>query len=123
MQTTKFLGVIFDRNLKLDVYGLPQCKKAGKKLTGLIRISKFMTFESQFDYCPLVWMFCWGQTNAMINHIHERALRAVYNDEVIPFEELLRRDKLEIIHRRNIKILTTGLFKIKNDLSKISWIK
>ena len=58
-------------------------------------------------------MFCGRQTNARINHIHERALRAVYNDEISPFEELLGRDKSETIHRRNIKILTAELFKIK----------
>ena len=95
----KLLGILIDRDLKFDEYVLLQCKKAGKKLTALIRISKFMTFgqrrnimkafiESQFGYCPLVWMFCGRQTNARINHIHERALRAVYNDEISPFEEL-----------------------------------
>ena len=82
--------------------------------------------ESQFGYCPLVWMFCGRQTNARINHIHERALRAVYNDEKSPFEELLGRDKSETIHRRNIKILAAELnikilaaelFKTKNGLS------
>ena len=62
-------------------------------------------------------MFCGRQTTARINHIHERALRAVYNDEISPFEELLGRDKSETIHRRNIKILATELFKIKNGLS------
>ena len=62
-------------------------------------------------------MFCGKQTNARINHIHERALRAVYNDEISPFEELLGRDKSETIHRRNIKILAAELFKIKNGLS------
>ena len=62
-------------------------------------------------------MFCGRQTNARINHIHERALRAVYNDEISPFEELLGRDKSETIHRRNIKILAAELFKIKNGLS------
>ena len=95
----KILGVLTDRDLKFDEYVLSQCKKAGKELTALIRISKFMTFpqrrnimkafiESQFGYFSLVWMFCGRQTNARINHIHERALRAVYNDEVSPFEEL-----------------------------------
>ena len=73
--------------------------------------------ESQFGYCPLVWMFCGRQTNARINHIHERALRAVYNDEISPFEELLGRDKSETIHWRNIKILAAELFEIKNGLS------
>ena len=77
----KLLGVLIYRDLKLDEYVLSQCKKTGKKLTTLIRISKFMTFaqrrniiktfiESQFCYCPLVWMFCERQTNARINHIH-----------------------------------------------------
>ena len=54
--------------------------------------------ESQFGYFPLVWMLCGRQTNARINHIHERELRAVYNDEINPFEELLGRDKSETIH-------------------------
>ena len=72
--------------------------------------------KSQFGYCPLIWMFCGRQTNARINHVHERALRAVYNDEIIPFKELLGRDKSEIVHRRNTKI-AAELPKIKNDLS------
>ena len=35
--------------------------------------------ESQFGYCPLFWMFYGRQTNAKINHIHERALRLTIN--------------------------------------------
>ena len=112
-----------DRDLKVDEYVLSQCKKAGKKLTALIRISKFMTFaqrrnimkdfiESQFGYCETE-----RQTDAWINHIPEGTLRAVYNDEMSPFEELLGKHKSETIHRRNIKILAAELFKIKNDLS------
>ena len=61
----KRLGVLIDSDLKFDEYVLSQCKKACKKLTAFIRMSKFMTFaqrknimkafiESQFGYCPLV---------------------------------------------------------------------
>ena len=35
------LGILIDRDLKFDEYVLSQCKKAGKKLTALIRTSKF----------------------------------------------------------------------------------
>ena len=95
----KLLGILIDSDFKFDEYVFSLCKKAGKKLTTLI-----MTFvqwrnimkafiESQFGYCPHVWMFCGRQTNASINHTHERALRAVYNDEISPFEELLGIDK------------------------------
>ena len=72
--------------------------------------------ESQFGYYSLVWVFSWRQTNARINHIHESALRAVYDNEISPFEELLRRDKSKTIHQRNIEILAAELFKIKNVL-------
>ena len=64
----KLLGILTDRDLKFNEYVLSQCKKAGKKLTALIRISKFMTFgqrrnimkafiKSQFGYCPLFGCF------------------------------------------------------------------
>ena len=59
-------------------------------------------------------MFCWRQTNERIYHIHERTLRAVYNDELSSFAELLGRNKSETIHRRIITTLAAELFKIKN---------
>ena len=65
-------------------------------------------------------MFCGRQTNARINHIQERALRAVYNDEISLFEELLGRDQPEPIHRRNIKTLAAELFKFKMVFRMIS---
>ena len=75
------------------------------------------SIQSQFGYYPLVWIFCARQTNAKINHIHERAFRAVYNDEISPFEELLERYKSETIHLTNNKTLVAELIKIKNCLS------
>ena len=32
---------------------------------------------SQFNYCPLIWMFHSRQLNNQINEIHDRALRLV----------------------------------------------
>ena len=34
--------------------------------------------ESQFNYCPLIWMFHSRTMNNKINHIPERVLRLVY---------------------------------------------
>ena len=36
--------------------------------------------ESQFNYCPLIWMLHSRTLNNKINRIHERALRTVYSD-------------------------------------------
>ena len=41
----KLLGIVIDRNLRFDEYILPKCKKAGRKLSVLARISKSMTIE------------------------------------------------------------------------------
>ena len=63
--------------------------------------------ESQFGYCPLVWMFCNRQENNQINHLHERALRIVYDDYKSTFENLFELDNLVAIHHRNILLLST----------------
>ena len=101
----KFFGVIIDRDMKFDEYILIQCKKARRKLCALGRVCKFLNLErrrspikafieSQFAYCLLVWMFCSGSSNNGINHLHERALRIVYNDDstVQHLEDLLVKD-------------------------------
>ena len=41
----KLLGIIIDRNLSFDEYVLNQCKKAGRNLSALTRICKFMSLE------------------------------------------------------------------------------
>ena len=33
--------------------------------------------KSQFNYCPLVWMFRSRQSNNLINKIHERSVRSL----------------------------------------------
>ena len=49
-------------------------------------------FESQFGYCPLIWMFCSRGVNNKINHLYERALTIIYRDNISTFEELLEKD-------------------------------
>ena len=117
----KLLGVVIE-------YVFDLCKKAGRKLSVLARLSNYMSFEkrkillkafveSQFGYCPLTWMFHGRRANSKINHIHDRALRIVYKNNVLSFEELLELHKSFKIHHRNIQSLAIELFKIKNNLS------
>ena len=73
--------------------------------------------ESQFSYCPLVWMFSGRFSNNRINHIHERTLRIVYSDYRLSFEEVLQKDKSISIHHRNIHYLAIEMFKVLKGLS------
>ena len=76
----KLLVVKFDSNLSFESHVTSLCKKARQKLHALARISHYMDLNkhrnlmkafitSQFNYCPLVWMFY------SRNRIKERALR------------------------------------------------
>ena len=74
--------------------------------------------ESQFSYCPLIWMFCYSRRlNNRINHIHEKGLRIVYEDYTSSFAELLKINESVCIHHRNIQLVAIEMFKVKNGLS------
>ena len=75
--------------------------------------------ESQFGYCPLIWMFHSRTLNNRINRLHKRALRLVYKNSNLTFEELLRKDNSFSIHHRNLQKLATEIYKVKNNLSPI----
>ena len=70
---------------------------------------------SDFGYCPLVWMSHSRKLNSRVNKLHERSLRTVYQDYASSFTELLEKDNSKIVPR-NIQLLATELFKVKNGL-------
>ena len=124
----KLLGVEIDRTLSFDEHIASLCKKAGKKLSVLARLSNFMCtnkkrvlmkafIEAQFSYCPLIWMFHNRGVNNKINHLHEPSLQIVYKDNISSFEDLLKKDRSFTIHQRNIQSLAIELFKVKGNLS------
>ena len=117
-----------DKHLKFEEQIVNQCKKAGQKLSAFARVCNILNqerrrtlmkafIESQFGYCPLIWMFCGRNLNNRINHLHERSLRIVYNDYESSFQELLELDNSVSIHHVNICLLVIELFKVKNVLS------
>ena len=58
-------------------------------------------------------MCCDKTSNNRINHLHERALRMVCNDNISTFGKLLEK----ISHVKNLRILATELYKTKDNLA------
>ena len=126
----KLLGILLDKNLDFEEHLSVVCKKASQKVSALARVARILSFpkrrlimntfiESQFSYCPLVWMFCSRDLNRKINYIHERALRLVYDDYTSTFEDLLKKDESLVFHHRNIHQLAIEMYKVKYNLSPI----
>ena len=120
----QLLGITLDNNLKFDNMSLIFAQKLTENLT---RIAKFLPFkkglipfkafiESQFKYCPFVWMFHRRQINNKIHKVHERALRIVYNDTSTSFEKLIVKDKISTIHHQNIQSFAIEMYKAVNNL-------
>ena len=55
--------------------------------------------------------------NNKINKLHERALRIVYKNDELSFQELLDKDNSLTIHDRNLQRLAIEMYKINNHLS------
>ena len=126
-EIVKLLGVLIDNKLTFKDHIKLLLRKGNQKLHALMRVSKYMSteklrmlmkafIESHFNYCPLLWMFHSRKLNKRINSLHERALRVVYKDDNLTFEQLLEKDNSFTIHERNLQKLGILMYKVKQKL-------
>ena len=73
-------------------------------------------FNTQFNYCPLIWMLHSRKNNNKIKPLHERCLRLIYSDKKSSYEKLLEKDGSVSRHHRNIQALAIEIFKVKHKL-------
>ena len=75
----KVLGITLDNESNFATHLLNIIKNANKKFNALTRAQNYMTtdqkklifssfIESQFTYCPLIWMFCTKPSLRRINN-------------------------------------------------------
>ena len=104
------------------------CKKESLKLNALSRITPHLDFKkkkllinsffmSQFNYYQLIWM-CHNRTkNNKIKRIHERCLRLLHNNKISSFHDLLEKYGSVSIHHKNIRALSTEMYRIYNGMA------
>ena len=57
------------------------------------------------------------ENKSKINLLHERCPRTICNDKQLSFNELLEKYGSVSIHERNLQVLATEMYKIRNCLS------
>ena len=61
-------------------------------------------------------MFSCRRFNNLINQIHERSLRTVYNDTSSTFQERVQHNRSVSIYYKNIQTLTTEMFEMVTNI-------
>ena len=121
----KLLGVTIDKKLTFGQHVEDLCMKVNAKVKAFSRLSNYINFNqarilfnadimSNFNYCPLIWLFCSNAANSTINRVHKRALRVLYQDFESSFEELLSRHDDVTIHLKNLQKLLLEVYKTLN---------
>ena len=88
----KLLGIIFDNRLGFQFHIENLRQKESLKLSALLLVAPVVglsqkkilfntLFQSQFSYCPLVWLCHSKILNNKINRLHKRCLRLMYDDK------------------------------------------
>ena len=125
----EILGKTLNRSIGFNTHIKNICKKAGQKLSVLLRIGLYLdqrkkvllyksVIKSQFNYCPLVSMYCSRQSNNLINRVHKRGLRLTYRNEINKeFQQILREKNEPTIHQQNLQVLMTEVYKIVNGIA------
>ena len=118
----KVLGVTLDDHLKFDAHITNICTTASRQINALKRLAKFLNersriliyksfISSNFNYCPVTWMFC-GRKNVMkLEKLQERALRFVFKDNNSTYVDLLKRGNFLSLSAYRIRNLAMEIFK------------
>ena len=80
------------------------CEKANTRLMGLTRATPYMNTEkwriklnaflnTQFHYCPQIWILHSRCSNNKIKYLHERFFQHIYNGKYSLYKELFKKDE------------------------------
>ena len=126
--TVELLGITLDKNINFKRHIQNISRKANNKTGALLRIKNLLNLEqaqvlaeacisSNFRYCPLIWMFCGKMGDNFIVKTHYRTLRAIYDTQPRPYEELLYLSGKKKIHTQNLQALVVEVYKCLNNIS------
>ena len=120
--TVKLLGVTIDSNVRFNEHVKIICQKTNKKVKAFSRVVRYLEPQKasllynsfileNFNYCPLIWMFCGRTINDKVKSVHMLALRVLLNIYTSSFEKLLHRNEEVTIHDQNLQKLMFEVYR------------
>ena len=127
VSSVRFLGIQLGDKLNFSLHVSNICKSAANQSSALIRLKNFLCFEgkivlinsyfmSNFNYCPLVWTFSKATSLKKIENLQKIALRFLYNNYQLPYEELLNKANSSTMNVKRLRFLCVEI----NNLSPSS---
>ena len=110
------LGVTIDDKLTFIRHIQDLCKRANQKINAIQRIVHKID-EENFEYCPLIWAFCYKRSNNLIKQTQKRALQILNKNKKLSYNELLLKYSFVSIHVRNLQLMMTEIYKTKSKLN------
>ena len=115
-------GITIDKALNFKKHIENLCRTAQYKLHALRRIRKYLTLDkakllgnafidSQFNYAPLIWMFCHKATYLKMQKIHHKSLKVIYQSDA-SYDDLLQLSNSVSLHQRHLRFLLRKYAKV-----------
>ena len=128
VSNVKMLGVHIDSKLNFNLHIDIICKSASNQLNALVRLKRYLGHEerfvlvnsfiySNFNYCPLVWMFSSKRSLNKIENLQKRALRFVLDDYTSSYELLLEKSGKPTMNLARERLLCIEVYKTLNSLN------
>ena len=126
--SVKLLGVQRDAELNFNLHMASICRSAANPLNALIRLKKFLGseekkvlinsyFYSNFNYCPVVWMFSHTKSLKKVEALQKRALRFLYDDCNSASGEILKKSGKFCMELHRLRYLCIEIYKTINNIN------
>ena len=108
VSSVELLGIQIDDKLNFNLHISKICKSAANQLTHFLSFhAKEVLINSyiisNFNYCPLVWMFSSTQSLNKIENLQKRALRFLYDDIEASYDNLLSKGGKSKVNVRRLR--------------------
>ena len=125
----KLVSVQIDAELNFNLHIANICRSA-EKLNAFIRLKKFLGFEvfnysylySNFNNCPLVWMFSHAKSLKKVEALRKKVLCFLFDDCNSPSEEILKKSGKVCIEVNRLRYFCIEIYKTINSIN-LSFMK